>query len=182
MLEMLFMNDNWEWSTNFVLYSNGYTRSLPMSPVGLNDWIPFGSSVVVGPSADAHFPWSPLKRASLVSTAPPTLQLHYDSPQQTTPVNLVVGASSMTGTIDITGLAWSDTEIAYLRYSSMYVRQGKSDADTITSADGITRPLIASASFPGIEASEWESLPGPTWALTKQCESIHNTRAPDIYV
>jgi hypothetical protein len=179
---MKFQSDAGVWNTNFVLYSNGYTRLIPMPPVGLNTWIPFGSSVVIGPSSDAFFPWSPLGSVTLVATSPPSLELTYDSTLQTTPVQLIIGASPAVGTIDVSGLSWSSQEHAYLRYSSMFVRQGKSDADTITSSDGITRPLIASAPFPAVEASAWTKLPGPFWGLTKQCVSIHNTRAPDIFV
>ena len=71
----------------------------------------------------------------------------------------------------------------------MFVRKGKSDSETITTSDGVTRPLLISENpqlfhFPGNVHNDasWEYLSSNSYGLTRQCLSGHNTRSPDTYI
>jgi len=184
-------------TNTFVLYSNGFTRSMYLTPSWLPPPIfaPMGSSVVIGPmkpkSALNALPWVPLDTVELVPTDPPALKMTIDQTilpgAQTAPYTIFMTAPPTYSefSVRVDGLSWSDTAIPYMMLSSMFVRTGKSDSETITTSDGVTRPLLISDNiFPGNVQNEasWEYLSSNSYGLTRQCLSGHNTRSPDTYI
>ncbi|KAL3877040.1 hypothetical protein ACJMK2_034796 [Sinanodonta woodiana] len=163
------------WSENnfcqvFVMYQDGNVRLLPITPHGL-DWIPFGSSILIGQSDPmAVRPAAPLRNAD-IDPKELTIQLAY------------LDGSFLSLKLDVTMketmiivsnpfYARSLTSHPFLTFRSMWVSNGNADVDNV-SVDGNEPHHILSG---------WSTLRGTSFAFFRKCISKHNTLSPDIRV
>ncbi|KAH3847775.1 hypothetical protein DPMN_090106 [Dreissena polymorpha] len=156
------------WSQVFVMYQDGNIRLLPITPHGL-DWIPFGSSVIIGQTNPADVrPCAPVDHVN-INTDTLQLMIYYADGGIVT-MNIV-------SLFKETRLHISDVTFVQPRYlfpfftfRSMYVADGNSDVDHLTADDGPNYAII----------EPWGSLSGKFFAFYRQCISKHNTLSPDI--
>ena len=156
------------FSQIFVLYQDANIRLLPTTPHGL-DWIPFGSSVIIG-QTDPHSnrPFSPISHIDIdpnllkivifftdgnvvsmkIQTTMSETQLHVTANQLVKDVNLH----------------------PFFTFRSMFVANGNNDVDHIVADDGVPRKI----------GEDWNDLRGHFFAFYRQCISKHNTQSPDI--
>lgn len=161
-----------------VLYQNGYSRMLPM-PASEAD-VPFGTSVVVGPSRDGSFPVASIMELEIISVVGSvlTLGMMFES-GNAEQVTLEYTPSERESVARIRGLSWAEEGRAYVRMSSMFVQPGVADAEVLIDGRGAKHAVTHMPPPPKVDASAWQYLQGPSWTLQKECVSIHNTMAPD---
>ncbi|KAK6173017.1 hypothetical protein SNE40_016557 [Patella caerulea] len=161
------------WTTDsyaqiFVLYQDGNARLLQLPPPGL-DWIPFGSSVIIG-STDpkSHRPSAPI---SEVDIDPYSFKFN---------IRYVDGSSAdfkLSSTIEETEIVVSNLKFAqdmsihpFATLRSMYVEEGNSDCDSLM-IDGEKSYHIM---------DDWHPKNGRSFMFYRRCESKHLTLSPDI--
>ncbi|KAL3877033.1 hypothetical protein ACJMK2_034789 [Sinanodonta woodiana] len=163
------------WSENnfcqvFVMYQDGNVRLLPITPHGL-DWIPFGSSILIGHSDPmAVRPAAPLRHAE-IDPKELTIKLTYlDGSFLFLKLNVTLN-ETMVILSDVV-YARSLASYPFLTFRSMWVANGNTDVDHV-SVDGLeTHPIL----------SGWSTLRGTAFAFFRKCISKHNTLSPDIRV
>ncbi|KAK3609412.1 hypothetical protein CHS0354_001342 [Potamilus streckersoni] len=154
----------------FVMYQDGNVRLLPITPHGL-DWIPFGSSILIGQSDHmAVRPAAPLRNAD-VDPKELTIQLTYWDGSFLS-LKLDVTMKETTVLVSDAVYARSLASYPFLTFRSMWVADGKADVDYV-SVDGNEPYHILSG---------WETLRGNSYAFFRKCISKHNTLSPDIRV
>ena len=157
------------------MYQDGNVRLLPLPPPGV-DWIPFGSSVIVGHSDPADLrPSAPI---TSVTFYPSTLRLHvryHDGGS----ARLALSSSQTVTELVVSdirnggggrGDAWRRLPFATLR--SMYIEDGNSDCDSVLVDGKSYRPIMG----------QWGSLLGKSFFFFRRCESSHLTLSPDLRI
>lgn len=155
------------FSEIFVLYQDGHVRLCPTTPYGL-DWIPFGSTVLIG---QRHY-------TSFRSCAPITEVL-------VDPHLLIMNVSyadngyasmRLVNTLTETRLQVSDviftkdvTLYPFFTFRSGYVSDGNGDVDHI-SIDGRVKRIL----------DPWGTQHGNFFAFFRKCISMHHPQSPDI--
>ncbi|KAL3877037.1 hypothetical protein ACJMK2_034793 [Sinanodonta woodiana] len=163
------------WSENgycqvFVMYQDGNVRLLPITPYGL-DWIPFGSSILIGPSDPmAVRPAAPLRQAE-IDPKELTIKLTYSDGS--------ILYLKLNVTLNETIVILSDAVYArplasypFLTFRSMWVSNGNADVDHVSVDGNETHPIL----------SGWSTLRGTSFAFFRKSISKHNTLSPDIRV
>ena len=154
----------------FVLYQDGNARLVPITPEGL-DWIPFGSSVIIGqPYTDSIRPYVSI------------MQLDIDPENWQMKVFYKDGGSArikLNSSYRETQAFISDIDFMKNRYThpfatvrSMYVAEGNTDVDSIKVDDKKTYHIM----------DQWGSVAGKSFAFHRRCISRHLTLSPDIQV
>ncbi|KAH3847738.1 uncharacterized protein LOC127873686 [Dreissena polymorpha] len=156
------------WSQVFVMYQDGNIRILPIPPHGL-DWIPFGSSVIIGQTNPADVrPCAPIDHVN-INTDTLQLTLHYaDGGVVTMKVESLVKETRLL--ISNATFFRPRNLYPFFTFRSMYVSDGNGDLNRISADDGHNYSII----------EPWGSLPGMLFAFYRQCISKHNTLSPDI--
>ena len=156
------------WSQVYVMYQDGNIRLLTKTPHGL-DWIPFGSSVIVGQTD----PTESRPVAPIVHVDIDPIRLHlsiFYKDGGVLEMNLVSNIRDTRLEITHTAFARNMQTHPFFTLRSMYVSDGDSDVDHV-SADGTNVNRVLST---------WDTLYGTFFAFYRQCISKHNTLSPDI--
>ncbi|XP_067663388.1 uncharacterized protein [Haliotis asinina] len=152
----------------FVLYQDGNIRLLELPPPGL-DWIPFGTSVIVGQSdAETLRPSSPIVRMDLAPTNL-TMTLYYaDGGSARLDLKAAIPETSLT----VSNLVFKKdtTRYPFATFRSMHVKDGNCDSDSVM-VDGERAYHVTHG---------WTSLTGKSFLLFRRCQSKHLTLSPDI--
>ncbi|OWF43764.1 uncharacterized protein LOC110459217 [Mizuhopecten yessoensis] len=154
----------------FVLYNDGNVRLLPTAPEG-TDWIPFGTSVIVGQTkSDRVRPYTVITQVDIIPERW-QMKVYYED-----------GSSvkmSLNSTSDETQLLVSDMDFMQDRFThpfatirSMYVDEGNTDVDSVKIDNKQTYHIM----------DKWGSLDGRSFAFHRRCISTHLTLSPDIQV
>ncbi|KAL3877042.1 hypothetical protein ACJMK2_034798 [Sinanodonta woodiana] len=154
----------------FVMYQDGNVRLLPITPHGL-DWIPFGSSILIGQSDHmAVRPAAPLRHAD-IDPKELTIQLAYLDGSF---LSLKLDVTMKETIVIVTDAFYARSLASYpfLTFRSMWVANGKADVDNV-SVDGNEPHHILSG---------WSTLHGTSFAFFRKCISKHNTLSPDLRV
>ena len=158
------------FSQVFVIYQDGNIRLLPMTPHGL-DWVPFGSSVLLG-QTDLHStrPSAPILHIS-INTSLLYMTIFYRD-------GGIISLQLKTAPSK-TQLVLSDAKYVkdtsthpFLTFRSMWIADGNADVDHVTVDGTVTKGII----------SNWTELSGTFIAFYRKCISKHNTLSPDISV
>ena len=153
----------------FVLYQDGNSRILTFPPTGY-DWIPFGSSVIIGPTdPDAHRPYAAISR---VDINPDTLSLtvHY---VQGDKADLILKAQTGRTEVKVTSITYvTNSAVPFATFRSMWVRDGNADVDHVATSIHEVNPIM----------SGWKGITGTDVFFFRSCISQHNTLSPDIRV
>lgn len=155
------------FSQVFVMYQDGNVRLLPVTPHGL-DWIPFGSSFLIGQSNYSSLrPCSPIKRM-LIDPHLLTIKLFYADGGFAS-VRLVT--TLMETQLHISDLIYANDAALYPFFTlrSMYVSDGNCDVDQFN-VEGQVRGIL----------DPWGTQYGNFFAFYRKCISMHNTQSPDI--
>ena len=156
------------WSQIYVMYQDGNIRLLTKTPHGL-DWIPFGSSVIVGQTdiSEAR-PVAPIVHLDI-----DPVRLHmsiFYKDGGVLEMNLVSSARDTKLEIIDTTFARNMQTHPFFTFRSMYASDGDSDVDHV-SVDGTNVNRVIST---------WDMLYGTFFAFYRKCISQHNTLSPDI--
>lgn len=154
----------------FVLYNDGNVRLLPTAPDG-TDWIPFGTSVIIGQTKnDRVRPYTVITQVDIVPERW-QMQVYYED-----------GGSvrmKLNSTIEETQLLVDDITFMQDRFThpfvtirSMYVDEGNTDVDSVKVDNKDTYHIM----------DKWGSITGRSFAFHRRCISTHLTLSPDIQV
>lgn len=154
------------WGEIFVLYEDGNARIIPLPPEGL--WaVPYGASVILGPSADGPRPSAGIN-AVTVDPVDLSMDIEYEAGGT---AHVELRASRQGHVVDMSDITFDTTNCAAVRFRSMWVHDGKSDIDRVEGAEGV---------FPIMHL--WTNLCGTWWAFFKEVPSYHNTYCPEFRV
>lgn len=157
------------WPEVFVLYQDGNSRILTFPPVGI-DWIPFGSSVIIGQSdPDTVRPYAAI---SAIDIDPQNLQmtLHFTSGGQAV---LSIETSSLFTTVTVSDITYTtNVSLPFATFRSMWVNDTNADVDRVSSESGDWH----------ITQDGWSQLWGMNFVFYRTCISKHNTLSPDISI
>jgi hypothetical protein len=148
----------------FVLYEDGNARIIPLPPDDI-DWVPFGSSVILGPTADAQRPFADID-AITVDPIDLSLDITY---KDGSIAHVELRADTEQTIVDVDGITYNISDYPFARFRSMWVTDGKADIDTILTQDG---------QFPIL--GNWSNLEGNWWFFNKRVPTYHNTYCPDL--
>lgn len=156
------------YSQVFSLYHDGLVSLLPMTPHGL-DWIPFGTSVVIGPNnASDPRPTSPIKSIEI-----DTINMKFDVEFiHGDRVSLYVDAMHHDTilTIKYNSITHDRKLYPLMTLSSMWISDGNSLVDRISVNRDADRNIIGN----------WKTLYGLSAVLYRKCISSYNTMSPDL--
>ena len=154
----------------FVMYQDGNARLLPVPPEGV-DWLPFGSSVIIGQTD----PTVTRPYASITNVFIDTDSLVMD-------VSYKDGGSSkltLINSLSETRVIVSDIRFRrnpilfpFATFRSMYVTEGNSDVDHV-SINGI---------YPRHIMTDFGAIMGRSFVFHRKCMSRHLNLSPDIYI
>lgn len=153
------------------MYQDGNVRLAPRPPPGV-DWIPFGSSIIVGHS-DPINDLRPSAPIAAVTFHPATLRLNVKYRNGGSAVLVLSTTQTLTQlkVSDIhTGNVDSGLPFATLR--SMYITDSNSDCDSLLVDGKSYRPIM----------DRWRSVQGSSFFFFRRCESQHLTLSPDIRI
>ncbi|KAL3877036.1 hypothetical protein ACJMK2_034792 [Sinanodonta woodiana] len=163
------------WSKNnfcqvFVMYQDGNVRLLPITPHG-RDWIPFGSSILIGQSDHMDVrPAAPLRQVE-IDPKELTIKLAYlDGSFLSLKLNVIWNETMIIMSDAV--YARSLDSYPFLTFRSMWVANGNADVDHVSVDGNETHPIL----------SGWSTLRGTSFAFFRKCISKHNTLSPDIRV
>jgi hypothetical protein len=153
-----------------VLYQDGNLRLLPVAPEGV-DWIPFGTSVIVGqPRTDSNRPYVNIKEVVIDPERWQMGLLYKDGSSVRMKLNC---------TYTQTQLFVSDLYLTkdpftnpFLTIRSMFVTEGNNDVDSVKVDDRYSRHIM----------EKFGALQGRSFAFFRRCISKHLTLSPDIQV
>jgi len=154
------------YSQVFVLYEDGNARIEPHPPKGI-DWVPFGSSVILGPTEDGDRPFVGIDSVT-INPRDLSLDIIYDEGGS---AHVEMWVDREKNVVDVTEINYDTLTKPFARFRSMWVYDGKSDIDRVATADGI---------FPIMK--EWNELGGTWWRFFKEVPTHHNTYCPDFLV
>lgn len=154
----------------FVLYQDGNARLLPVPPEGL-DWIPFGSSVIIGQTDPTVVrPYASITDAYIdVNTL--GMNLNYKDGGSSRLTLLSSLAETRVVVSDIF-LARNPVLFPFTTFRSMYVTEGNSDVDHIKINGMYTRHIM----------DDFSAIMGRSFVFHRKCMSRHLNLSPDIYI
>lgn len=157
------------WCQIFVIYQDGNVRILPITPPGV-DWIPFGSSLVVGETNPiSRRPFSAIRHIDFHGKQFRMDIYYYDGNNASLVLNSKMFETSMT----ISNFQFKKKSLLpVLTFRSMFVTEGNSDCDHVN-VDGKQDIRIQ---------SNWTDISGSTFFFYRKCISKHNTQSPDYLV
>lgn len=156
------------FSQVFVLYQDANVRLLPTTPHGL-DWIPFGSSVIIGQTNPlSNRPCAPISHLTIDPNSLKIKLFYMDGGI----VPLHIQTTLAETQLHVAGSHYTRdmNRYPFFTFRSMYVTDGNNDVDHI-SVDG--GPSIAIV-------DQWNTIHGNYFAFYRKCISKHNTLSPDI--
>jgi len=150
----------------FVLYEDGNARVLPLPKEG-EDWIPFGSSVIIGPAQEAERPFVDIDE---VTINPQELWIDIVYGDGST-AHLEFFSDRMQTIIDVSDITYNTINCPFATLRSMWVEDGNADVDNVKTQEGEFSIM-----------GEWETLDSDWWLFNREVVSIHNTLSPDIKI
>lgn len=159
---------NDKYGQTMVIYQDGMVRLLPITPPGV-DWIPFGSSILLGESN----PTRPRPSANIklidIDVKKMSMKIVYENGNMAT-VHL---RSSFTETIlTVSDVTYKNrSKFPFLTFMSMWVADGNSDVDHVSVNGNMAHRI-----------NDWQKLFGTSVVFYRKCLSKHNTLSPDIRV
>ena len=159
---------NNQFSQLFVLYQDGNSRILPFQPNGI-DWIPFGSSVIIGPTTSNSIrPYASIIRVN-INPSRLTMELHYESGGKATATLQYTTTST---TIHVDDISYTTSPlIPFTTFRSMWVADGNADVDRVQTSRNSWHVQYG-----------WQSISASSFKFLRSCVSTHNTLSPDILI
>ncbi|XP_046329125.2 uncharacterized protein LOC124112956 [Haliotis rufescens] len=157
------------WCQVMVLYEDGNVRLLPTTPDG-TDWIPFGSSIVVGQSNIEARPSAPITKLKIDPAALTFDVVYADGGTATmTLLPLVERTELRLSNINMTR---NTTAYPFATFRSMYIEGANADCDTVASNTQSPEHIMDS----------WGTISGALFGFLRRCHSRHLTQSPDLYL
>jgi hypothetical protein len=153
------------FSQLFVLYQDGNSRILPFPPDGI-DWIPFGSSVIIGPTTNPIRPYASIIRVN-INAYSLTMELHYESGGKATATLQYTTTST---TIHVDDISYTTTP-PFTTFRPMWVADGNADVDRVQTSRNSWHIQYG-----------WQSISASSFKFFRSCVSTHNTLSPDILI
>ena len=154
----------------FVLYQDGNARLLPVPPEGV-DWIPFGSSVIIGQTDPTVVrPYASITDTFIdVNTLGMNLQ-YKDGGK----CRLTLLSSLAETRVIVSDLYFARNPVLFpfTTFRSMYVSEGNSDVDHIKINGIYTRHIM----------DDFNAIMGRSFVFHRKCMSRHLNLSPDIYI
>lgn len=159
---------NGHYGQTMVIYQDGMVRLLPLTPPGI-DWIPFGSSVLIGESN----PTQPRSSASIkiidVDVKKMSMKIVYENGNTAT---LNIRSSFSETILTVSDVTYKNRKkYPFLTFMSMWVADGNSDVDHVSVNGNMAHRV-----------TERRKLFGTSFVFYRKCLSKHNTLSPDIRV
>lgn len=158
------------FAQNFVIYQDGNIRLLPFAPREF-DWIPFGSSVLIGQIEPSHHrPFASIKQIDILVQ---NLKLWiYFEDGGSLALNIIPNLNHTIIEVSDVNFVKDKRKHPFLTFRSMWVANGNADVDQVI-VDGQTDKHIM---------SNWHKIDGASFEFYRKCISKHNTQSPDILV
>ena len=154
------------FSQLFVLYQDGNSRILPFPPNGI-DWIPFGSSVIIGPTTSNSIrPYASITRVN-INVLTLEMELHYESGGKAT---ATLEYTTTSTTINVDRISFNTTP-PFTTFRSMWVSDGNADVDHVMTERNSWHINDG-----------WQSISALSFKFYRSCVSSHNTLSPDIHI
>lgn len=159
---------NGQYGQTLVIYQDGMVRLLPLTPPGV-DWIPFGSSVLIGESN----PRQPRPSASIksidIDVKKMSMKIVYENGNTAT---LHIRSSFSETILTVSDVTYKNRQkYPFLTFMSMWVTDGNADVDHVSVNGNIAHRV-----------TDWRKLFGTSFVFYRKCLSKHNTLSPDIRV
>lgn len=154
----------------FVLYQDGNARLLPVPPEGV-DWIPFGSSVIIGQTDPTVVrPYASITDA-YIDVNSLVMNLRYKDGGH---CKLTLKSSLTETRVVVSDLFMTRNPILFpfTTFRSMYVAEGNSDVDHIKVNGIYTRHIM----------DNFDAMMGRNFVFHRKCMSRHLNLSPDIYI
>lgn len=154
----------------FVLYQDGNARLLPVPPEGL-DWIPFGSSVIIGQTDPTVIrPFASITDA-LIDTNNLVINIRY---KDLGSCKLTLTSSLSETRVSVSDIYFSRNPVMYpfTTFRSMYVSEGNSDVDSVIINGLYTQHIM----------DDFNAIMGQNFVFHRKCMSRHLNLSPDIYI
>ena len=170
------------------MYQDGNVRLAPLPPPGV-DWIPFGSSLIVGHSDPADL--RPAAPVTSVTFFPSTLRLHVRY-RDGGSARLALSSSQTETELAVTDIRHGRGRagegegearrrlLPFATFRSMYIEDGNSDCDSVLVDGGEGWGKGGGRHHPILSA--WGTLHGRSFFFYRRCESSHLTLSPDLRV
>ncbi|XP_063413665.1 uncharacterized protein LOC134696045 [Mytilus trossulus] len=154
----------------FVLYQDGNIRLLPVAPEGV-DWIPFGTSVIVGqPRTDSNRPYVNIQEVVIDPERWQMGLLYKDGSSCRMKINCTYSETQLfVNDLYFTKDAFTNP---FLTIRSMFVSEGNNDVDSIKIDNKHSRHIM----------DNFGSIQGRSFSFFRRCISKHLTLSPDIQV
>ncbi len=160
----------------FVLYANGYARIITQPPVGREERVCFGSSVIIGPAAeDPLFPITAIDRLD-VDPQKMTIKVQYKNGSSAV---LELQAEPGKTTVWVTDVTYDTLTAPFVTMRSMWVADDNSDIARIQTASS---PGVMQTYTIDPKHEEWRTLPSDSWFFHRPIYSRHNTSCPDFKI
>ena len=152
----------------FVLYQDGNSRILSFPPSSV-DWIPFGSSVIIGMvNPNSIRPYASIIRVNIDPIAL-TMEVYYESGGKAL---LSLQYSSTKTVVKVSDITYNTSNITpFATFRSMWVADGNSDVDHVQTINKSWHIHYG-----------WESIDGLVFEFYRSCVSTHNTLSPNIRI
>ncbi len=160
----------------FVLYANGYARIITQPPVGREERVCFGSSMIIGPAAeDPLFPFIPIERLD-IDPQTMTIKVRYKNGSSAV---LQLQAEPGKTTVRVTDVTYDTLTAPFVTMRSMWVANDNSDISRIqaASSSGVVQTYPIDPTH-----EEWTTIPGDSWSFDRPTYSRHNTSCPDFKI
>lgn len=157
----------------FVLYQDGNSRTLPLPPEEV-DWIPFGSSVILGQSNLSDFrPVSEIKRIQIMEIIKERVRLKVNYYDGAAAIINILSRDSVTEVL-VTPLTYqrSLSTFPFARFRSMWITDGQCDVDHLRTDNNQPRGIL----------DGWQNMKGCKVNFFRMCQSTHLTFSPDIMI
>ncbi|ESO97242.1 hypothetical protein LOTGIDRAFT_159264 [Lottia gigantea] len=152
----------------FVMYQDGNVRLLQLPPPGL-DWIPFGTSVIIGATDPYdHRPYAPISNVQ-IDPINSIMYVWYNDGNYAE-IRLVSALEETQIVVSNLRFTQDMSSHPFATFRSMYVEDGFSDCDSII-IDGQDSYHIM---------DNWLPKSGKSFMCFRRCESKHLTLSPDI--
>ncbi|XP_067661515.1 uncharacterized protein [Haliotis asinina] len=156
------------WSQVFVMYQDGNVRLLPIVPPAI-DWIPFGTSVIIGQTNAEDFRPSAPIRSVLIDPETLTFDVTYmDGGRATLELSPLVEKTELY--VNNMHFKGNTSSHPFATFRSMHVRDDFDDADSVTT----------DKEGPKHVQDSWTTMTGTSFLLHRRCQSDHLTQSPDI--
>jgi hypothetical protein len=168
--------DGHDFPQIFVLYANGYARFIPQTPVGRENRVCFGASLIVGPAEeDALYPITMIDRLD-IDPQKMTIKVRY---QNGSSAVLHLQAEPGKTTVTVTDVTYDTLTVPFVTMRSMWVADDNSDVARVqaASSSGIMQTYTIDPLH-----EEWTSLAGDSWLFYRPTHSRHNSSAPDFKI